>query len=230
MIDSNMTKLNYLTRLKQPHPLTRAPPTYLFNEAVICSLPAHLGYEPPAGFSDGSKQGLRGGRILLLWEHLVFQDACSSEDERLHVAQARNIRSLTMEDLGGLGFAIGVGDCSGGIRVEAEDGAVWTMRFESHFQWEMLGQHLMTTITLATQREGCPTPTEEERRSVCWARPLDLVRMDRSPSMGSSDLPLNLPDKPAVQASTSPPYAESPQHAPLPEKGAAGEFVEGTES
>ena len=51
----------------------------------------------------------------------------------------------------------------------------------------------MTTITLAAKREGYPLPTPEEREAVRWSQPLDRVRMERSISMGSSDLPLNLP-------------------------------------
>lgn len=54
----------------------------------------------------------------------------------------------------------------------------------------------MTTITLAAKREGYPLPTPEEREAVRWSQPLDRVRMERSISMGSSDLPLNLPAAP----------------------------------
>ena len=29
-------------RLKQPHHITRAPPSYVFGEAVVCAVPANL--------------------------------------------------------------------------------------------------------------------------------------------------------------------------------------------
>ena len=72
MIDSNITKLTYLIRLQSPMLLTCAPPSFVFNEPVICCVPADLIYFEKETSPTATSE-IRTGRLLVLWENLCFQ-------------------------------------------------------------------------------------------------------------------------------------------------------------